>query len=314
VPPTASTIATDPRRDPLVYGTATGAVPSGPTAVSWPAIFAGAAAAAALSFILLLLGTGLGMSSLSPWANEGASAKALGIGTFVWVIFMQLAASALGGYIAGRLRTKWVALHTEEVAFRDTAHGFLAWAVATLVTAWLAASTATAIVSSGVQAGAQVVGGAASAATAAAAGGAAKAGADAAKSGESGPMGYMVDSLFRGPKAKAPASTEQATGEVTRIFTNAAVSGKLPEEDARYAAQVVAQRTGVSQQEAEKRVNETFNQIQTKKQEAETKAREAADAARKASAAAALALFISLLIGAFVASYAATIGGRQRDD
>jgi hypothetical protein len=314
VPPTASTIATDPRRDPLVYGTATGAVPSGPTAVSWPAIFAGAAAAAALSFILLLLGTGLGMSSLSPWANEGASAKALGIGTFVWVIFMQLAASALGGYIAGRLRTKWVALHTEEVAFRDTAHGFLAWAVATLVTAWLAASTATAIVSSGVQAGAQVVGGAASAATAAAAGGAAKAGADEAKSGESGPMGYMVDSLFRGPKAKAPASTEQATGEVTRIFTNAAVSGKLPEEDARYAAQVVAQRTGVSQQEAEKRVNETFNQIQTKKQEAETKAREAADAARKASAAAALALFISLLIGAFVASYAATIGGRQRDD
>jgi hypothetical protein len=314
VPPTASTIATDPRRDPLLYGTATGAVPSGPTAVSWPAIFAGAAAAAALSFILLLLGTGLGMSSLSPWANEGASAKALGIGTFVWVIFMQLAASALGGYIAGRLRTKWVALHTEEVAFRDTAHGFLAWAVATLVTAWLAASTATAIVSSGVQAGAQVVGGAASAATAAAAGGAAKAGADEAKSGESGPMGYMVDSLFRGPKAKAPASTEQATGEVTRIFTNAAVSGKLPEEDARYAAQVVAQRTGVSQQEAEKRVNETFNQIQTKKQEAETKAREAADAARKASAAAALALFISLLIGAFVASYAATIGGRQRDD
>lgn len=312
--PTASTIATDPRRDPLVYGTATGAVPSGPSAVSWPAVFAGAAAAAALSFILLLLGTGLGMSSLSPWANEGASAKALGIGTFVWVIFMQLAASALGGYIAGRLRTKWVALHTEEVAFRDTAHGFLAWAVATLVTAWLAASTATAIVSSGVQAGAQVAGGAASAATAAAAGGAAKAGADEAKSGESGPMGYMVDSLFRGPKAKAPASGEQATGEVTRIFTNAAVSGKLPEEDARYAAQLVAQRTGVSQQEAEKRVNETFNQIQTKKQEAETKAREAADAARKASAAAALALFISLLIGAFVASYAATIGGRQRDD
>jgi hypothetical protein len=127
-------------------------------------------------------------------------------------------------------------------------------------------------------------------------------------------MGYMVDSLFRGPKAKPPASTEQATGEVARIFTNAAVSGKLPEEDARYAGQVVAQRTGVSQQEAEKRVNEKFNEFQTKKQEAETKAREAADAARKGSAMAALGLFISLLIGAFVASYAATIGGRHRDD
>jgi len=89
---------------------------------------------------------------------------------------------------------------------------------------------------------------------------------------------------------------------------------RLPEEDARYAAQVVAQRTGMSQQDAEKRVNETFSQVQAKKQEVETKAREAADAARKASAAAALALFLSLLIGAFVASYSAIVGGRQRDD
>ena len=133
-----------------------------------------------------------------------------------------------------------------------------------MLTAWLAASTATSIVSSGVQAGAQVAGGVASAATT----GAAADGSDAAKSGDGGPIGYLVDSLFRGPKAKAPSSPEQATGEVTRIFTNAIAAGKLPEEDARYAAQVVAQGTGVSQQEAEKRVNETFNQIQTKKQEA----------------------------------------------
>jgi len=314
----ATTTTPDPRRDIGVYDsptgrtTYTGTTTSGPTAVSWGAIFAGAAAAAALSFVLLLLGTGLGLSSLSPWANEGASGKALGIGTFAWVIFMQLAASILGGYIAGRLRTKWVSLHDDEVAFRDTAHGFLAWGVATLFTAWLVASTTTSLVSSGVQAGAQVAGGAASAATAA---GAAKAGSEAGKSnGGEGPMGYAVDSLFRGPKSKPPASGEQATGEVTRIFTNAMTSGKLPEEDSRYVAQVVAQRTGVSQQEAEKRVNQAFSDLQKKKQEAETKAREAADAARKASAAAALALFISLLLGAFVASFAAIIGGRQRDD
>jgi hypothetical protein len=305
MPPT-STIATDPRRDSLAYGT-----PGGPTAVSWGAIFAGAAAAAALALILLLLGTGLGLSSISPWAQEGASAKALGVGTIVWVTFMQLAASALGGYMAGRLRTKWVGLHTDEVAFRDTAHGFLAWAVAMLLTAALLTSAVSAIVSGGVQAGAQIAGSAASAAAAAAAGGAASAGADAAKSGDGGPMGYLLDSLFRGPKGpKGPSSAEQASAEVTRIFANAAGTGKLPEQDARYAAQVVAQRSGVSQQEAEKRVNETFNQIQTKKKEA----REAADTARKASAAAALFLFISLLIGAFIASYAAIIGGRQRDD
>ena len=308
-----STISSDPRRDSVAYGSATGAVASGPTAVSWAAVFAGAAAAAALSLILVLLGTGLGLSSLSPWANEGASAKTLGAGGIVWVVFMQLAASALGGYMAGRLRTKWVSLHTEEVAFRDTAHGFLAWAVATLFTAALLTSTVSAIVGGGVQAGAQVTGGAAStAATAAASAG----GANAAKSSsDSGPMGYLVDSLFRGPKgSKAPSSPEQATAEVTRIFTNAIATGKLPEEDARYAGQLVAQRTGMSQAEAEKRVNETFNQAQAKLKEIEAKAREAADAARKASAAAALFLFLSLLIGAFVASYSAIIGGRHRDD
>ena len=289
---THTTITTDP-----LYGTS-GAVASGPSAVSWAAVFAGAAAACVLSLILLVLGTGLGLSSLSPWENEGASAKTLGIGTGLWVIFMQLAASVLGGYIAGRLRTKWVSLHTEEVAFRDTAHGFLAWAVATLLTAALLTSTVSAIVSGGVKAGAQVAGGAASAAATAAA-------------ADAGSSNYQLDTLFRSPKgSKSQSSPEQSTAEVGRIFANATVSGKLPEEDARYAAQVVSQRTGISQQEAEKRVNETFAQIQAKKKEAQ----EAADKARKASAAAALLLFISLLIGAFVASYAAIIGGRQRDD
>ena len=289
---THTTITTDP-----LYGTS-GAVASGPSAVSWAAVFAGAAAACVLSLILMILGTGLGLSALSPWGNEGASAKTLGIGTGVWVIFMQLAASVLGGYIAGRLRTKWVSLHTEEVAFRDTAHGFLAWAVATLFTAALLTSTVGAIVSGGVKAGAQVAGGAASAATGAAA-------------ADAGSSNYLMDSLFRSPKGgKSQSSPEQSTAEVGRIFANATATGKLPEEDARYAAQVVSQRTGISQQEAEKRVNDTFAQVQAKKKEAQ----EAADKARKASAAAALLLFISLLIGAFVASYAAIIGGRQRDD
>jgi hypothetical protein len=289
---THTTITTDP-----LYGTS-GAVASGPSAVSWAAVFAGAAAACVLSLILMILGTGLGLSALSPWGNEGASAKTLGIGTGAWVIFMQLAASVLGGYIAGRLRTKWVSLHTEEVAFRDTAHGFLAWAVATLITAALLTSTVSAIVSGGVKAGAQVAGGAASAATSAAA-------------ADAGSSNYTMDSLFRSPKgAKSQSTPEQSTAEVGRIFANATATGKLPEEDARYAAQVVSQRTGISQQEAEKRVNDTFAQIQAKKKEAQ----EAADKARKASAAAALLLFISLLIGAFVASYAAIVGGRQRDD
>ncbi len=308
----------DTRRDTHVYSTAP-AGGSSVSAVSWAAIFAGAAAAAGLSLVLLLLGTGLGLSSVSPWANEGASGEALGIGTMLWLTFIHLAASGLGGYMAGRLRTKWVDLHTDEVAFRDTSHGFLTWAVSTLFTAVVLTSAVTAIVSGGVQAGAKVAGGAASAATTAAAGGAAAAGSQAGQSGgDNGPMAYFVDSLFRSPKPAAKpaanASPEQANAEVTRIFANAAAAGKLPPEDARYVSQLVASRTGMPPQEAEKRVNETFSQMQAKKEEAEKAAREAADKSLNASAAAALWLVIAMLIGAFFAGLFATYGGRHRDD
>src|SRR6185436_4363413 len=118
------------------------------------AIVAGAAAAAALSLILLILGTGLGFSVVSPWSHDGISATAFGMSTILWLTFTQLAASGLGGYLAGRLRTKWAAAHPDEIYFRDTAHGFLAWAVATLATAALLTSVIGAIIGGGVKAGA----------------------------------------------------------------------------------------------------------------------------------------------------------------
>ncbi len=300
------------------------------SAVSWGAIVAGAAAAAALSLILLILGTGLGLSSVSPWTNDGVSATTFGVSTILWVTLTQLVASGLGGYLAGRLRTKWVEVHTDEVYFRDTAHGFLAWAVASLATAMMLSSVIGSIVSGGVQAGASVAGGVASTALTAAAGGAAAAGSEMAKNDSgSGPMGYFVDSLFRKDKNASAASSASgnaatsggapqqsaagAASEVARIFMNTVRSGTLPAEDVQYVGQIVSQRTGMSQQEAEKRVTETYARMQAKLRDAETAAREAADKARKASAYAALWLFISLLIGAFVASFAATYGGRRRD-
>ena len=291
------------------------------SAVSWGAILAGAAAAAALSLILLVLGTGLGLSAMSPWAQAGATAATLGVSTIVWITLTQLLASGMGGYLAGRLRTKWVAVHTDEVFFRDTAHGFLAWAVASLATAALLTSAIGAIVSGGVQAGASVAGGAANAALTA---GATVAGSQATRSETgSGPMNYFVDSLFRkdvtgsatsaASSGAAEAGQSAPTSEVTRILLNSVRTGALPSEDVRYVGQVVAQRTGLSQADAETRVNDTYTRLQTKLRDAEATARDAADKARKASAYAALWLFVSLLIGAFVASLAATFGGRQRD-
>jgi hypothetical protein len=287
------------------------------SAVSWGAIGAGATATAALALILLMLGTGLGLSSVSPWAYNGVSATTFGVSTILWLTFTQLVASGMGGYLAGRLRTKWVAVHTDEVYFRDTAHGFLAWAVASLMTAALLTSVIGSIVSGGIQAGGIA---------AAAAGGS-----EMAKSNsDGGPMGYFVDSLFRKDinlavteslparngsmlgDPQEPTAAESAS-EVTRIFMNTISTGPLPEEDIRYVGQMVTQRTGLTQLDAEKRVIDTYTRVQTKLRDAETVARNAADKGRKASAYAALWLFISLLIGAFVASFAATYGGQQRD-
>ncbi len=286
------------------------------SAVSWGAIVAGAAAIAALSLILLILGTGLGLSSVSPWSHNGVSAMTFGVSTILWLTFTQLFASGIGGYLSGRLRTKWIAVHSDEVYFRDTAHGFLAWAVATLATAAILTTVIGSIISGGLQAGATVARGVATTAAAATVSVASTEGSGIVNSNsESSSMDYFIDSLFRKDVSTDSSAGIPATGtlEVARIFINSIQTKNLPEEDIRYIGQVVAQHTDLTQQNAEKRVRDTFTRIQEKLQDAETISKEAADQARKASSYASLWLFISLLIGAFVASFSATYGGRQRD-
>ncbi len=280
--------------------------------VSWGAIFAGALAAAALSLILLLLGAGFGFSAISPWVNEGASAKALGISAILWLALTQVAAAALGGYLAGRLRARWASVHDDEVYFRDTAHGFLAWSLATLLTASLALGSVGGILGAGATVGASVASGAATAATGVAAG----AGMSAANQEDW--MSYYTDALFRSgatsTNGMSPSpDTAPAGMEAGRIFTTSIAQGQLSQEDKQYLGQVVAQNTNLTPAQAETRVQETYDRTVLALQQAEEKAREAADTAKKAAAWTSLWMFIALLCGAFIASLTATFGGRQRD-
>ena len=289
-------------------------------AVSWGAVIAGAVGAAALSLVLFLLGTGLGLAAVSPWSREGISGTTAGVSTIIWITVVQLLASALGGYLAGRLRTRWITVHTNEVFFRDTAHGFLAWAVATLLMATLLSSAIGTAISSGIKAGGAVV---KSAATMAAAG--------AASADSDDSLGYYVDSLFRAdpnraapvdappppqgaapPNATKPASPDRLP-EVTRVFAKALQSGELSDADRQYLGQLVSAKTGLAQGEAEQRVTDTFAQLKQSIDQAAAKAKQGADDARKASAWLALWLVVSLFVGAFVASLCATFGGRLRD-
>lgn len=290
------------------------------SAVSWGAIFAGAAAAAALAMLLLMLGTGLGLSSVSPWENHGLSAGTVGVATIAWLMFTQIAASGMGGYLAGRLRSKCVRTHSNETYFRDTAHGFLAWAVAALVSAALLTTTLGAIAGGS----AKVVGSVAKDATNTSLKAAMPAsGDDSTMSGS--PVRYFVNSLFRPENNSSSAITPRETmpqneavsssrlGEVTGIFANNIGSDTLPTDDLHYVAQLVSQQTGLSQNEAEKRVQNIYAKAKEKLNDAKTATMKAADDARKTASHLTFWSFISLLAGAFIASLCATFGGRQRD-
>jgi hypothetical protein len=248
--------------------------------VSWAAVIAGAFVAAALSLTLLALGAGFGLLTVSPWSNAGVSASTVGAAAIIWLIVIEIVASGVGGWLAGRLRTKWAAIHTHEVYFRDTAHGFLVWAVAVVISAAFLGSAASAMV-----------------------GGAAM---SAESGGPENP--YFVDMLFRpetgGAGSPAVNADDSALrGEAAVILANALRQSDTAAADRTYLAQMVSKRTGLSEGGAAARVDEVVRQ-----------AREAADAARKATARLLLWTFLALLIGAFCASYAATLGGRQRDE
>ena len=241
--------------------------------MSWSAVLAGAFVTAALSLALLALGAGFGLLSVSPWSTVGASAAALNTAAITWLLVNEIVASSAGGYLAGRLRTKWTSVHSDEVFFRDTAHGLLVWAVALVITAaFLGSATTTMVGGKAIEL----------------------------------PNNYFVDKLLRpasGSVANAslrPADSTQ--NEVAGIMAQALREGKLDASNRTYLSGLIAQKTGLSLDAADQRISEVSRQAQ-----------QAADGMRKATARFLLWTFLALLIGAFCASYAGTIGGKHRD-
>lgn len=305
---------------------------NGGSAVSWGAIFAGATATASLALILLMLGAGLGLTSVSPWNNHGLSSGTIGIAAIAWLAFTQIVASGMGGYLAGRLRTKWVDTHTNEIYFRDTVHGFLTWAVASLVSAVLLTTTIGSIVGGG----AKIIGTVAGGTTATSMNSIANVTNSSSAFSDSS-VEYFIHSLFRTSNTATiennlPSTNSQQPnpittndpllhksispallGEITGIFTHSIFTGPLPQEDLQYVAQLISQNTGINQSEAEQRVKSIYDKAQTKLRETKIESQKIADNVRKTTSYVTLWTFISLLIGAFIASLCATFGGRQRD-
>jgi hypothetical protein len=283
------------------------------TAVSVKAILAGATGSIAVTMILVAFGVGVGFTVISPWSGQGVSATTFTAAAGVYLFVVAMLSSTIGGYLAGRLRSRWASVNEHERYFRDSAHGFVVWALATIVTATVLGSAVSGLIGSA----ASTV---APAATAA-----------------SQPSDIYVDQLLRtnpsqgatntAPAASAAQATSPTAGEqtaaplqggqitpparqnignraeITRIIAPSMLKGgSVPDGDKKYLASIVAARGGLSQADADARVDYVI-----------TQAKQAADKARKSTALFGLWLAASMLAGALSAALAAIEGGNLRN-
>jgi hypothetical protein len=258
-----------------------------PSFVEWGPVFAGAVLASALSFVLLTFGAAIGLSATSPWPNAGVPARVIASLAIFWTMAQQIGTFMAGAYVAGRLRSRWHEAVQDEVEFRDGLHGGLEWAVGRVIGAALLMATA----GSAARTGAELAGKTAMAAAAS----------------TSNPMDLVLDTMLRPAPAAAPKAPgqqgEDPRPQISRVLTSAVASGSLSEPNQAYLTQLVAQRTGIPQEEASRRVNEAL-----------AAAREAADKARRAAILTGLVTAISLIISFAAAWWAAMKGGEHRDN
>jgi hypothetical protein len=264
------------------------AVEAGASAVSWAAILAGAAAAIATSLILAALAAGLDLASLSPWAGRGASRTSVTVMTAIALLIIQWLSAAMGGYLTGRLRTKWTGTHTHEVFFRDTAHGFLTWAVATIVVIYIVGSGAASVLGAGTRESGAVASGVTSSALSQA-------------SDRVGP--YDLDVLFRtSVEGESRVAAAEARAQSLHILARGLSGDEVSAPDRAYLARLIVAQTAVSETEAERRVEDGIRR---------TKA--AADAVRRDAEVASIFSALAMVVGAFIACISAALGGRLRD-
>lgn len=267
--------------------------------ISWGPVLGGAVVATAVTVLLVAIGSGLGFASVSPTSGGNPSGTTFTVIAAIWLLVVQWISSFFGGYLAGRLRPASGGIHGDEVMFRDTACGFVAWAVASLIIVMAVSSGASSLVGGAGRAVGSLASSAVSGATQSAAGSVGSAG---------DPSGYMLDTLFRPTTPSPQSSSAELKAEAGRILATAA-TGDISQPDHDYLVQIVASHTGLSQADAGKRVDEVIG----KEKQAVEKAKQAADAARKAAASFAFYTGFSMLVGAFIACVAGALGGRQRD-
>lgn len=271
--------------------------------ISWAAVLAGAVAIVVVTLVMMAFGTGLGFAAVSPWPNSGLSGRSLTVMAAVWLVIVQWLSALMGGYLSGRLRSRWEGVQGREVYFADSAHGFLAWSIATILGFLLVGATAAHMISNAEN----IAASATQEQTASATGGGTGAGME---HNALNPMSYYVDSLFRSEHPDATMPGVDVRGESERILLSGLKNGNVSNTDQDYLTRLVEARTGLPPADAQRRVTDVL----TRAKGDEAKMRQVADDARRATASFSIYAFLSMLVGAFIASVAAALGGRHRDE
>ncbi|MGE5270197.1 MAG: hypothetical protein ACM3JG_11055 [Thiohalocapsa sp.] len=255
------------------------AVETGNIFLSWTAVIAGAILAAALSLVLVAFGSAIGLSvaSTAPtWRDTSATLAAL---SGLYLLLTAAVSFGFGGYIAGRLRTRWNAtLHNDFVEFRDGTHGLVSWALAVVISGVAAAIIAATVASKAVP----------------------PAAAPTANAGEA-LIAFDLDRLFRSER-RPQGDLNYSRAEANRILLAATSRQGIKPDDRPYLVRLVASQTGIAQSEAEKRVDQALEA-----------ARIAVKKARQSGVILGFSIAVSLLLGAAAAWYAACLGGQHRD-
>jgi len=267
--------------------------------IEWTPVIAGSIAASALSFLLLTFGGAIGLTLTSPWPGTGARLWVVAFLLLWWMVAVQIGSFAAGGYLAGRMRSRWGTTTTPESQFRDSVHGFMVWALGVLMGALALGLLGAGAAKTGVQSASMVAGGAAATTSAS----------------KTSPADYAVDLLLRPTPTGAATKTEAVNDEIlraeaNRIFTSAIANRALSQRDYDYLTQVVVARTVLSQNEAQQRVQLAT----TEAKDLEIKARDQADKARKSAVITGFMAAASLLVSMLAAVAAAAAGGRHRDE
>lgn len=283
-------------------------IQSGRPYLEWGPIIGGAVAAASLSFLLLTFGGAVGLSLISPWPDTGARLWVVGLAIAWWMVLVQIGSFAAGGYLAGRMRSRW-GDSTLESGFRDSTHGFMVWAVGVLFGALVFAVVGLSTAKTATQSASVVAAGATTGVT------------PNSPSVSTTPSDYAVDLLLR-PLPSQPLSTgvdnknsskgdaEAARSEANRIFAGAIKNQAITERDRSYLGQLVVAQTAMPEAEAQKRVDAAI----TEARDLELRARQQVERARKATVVTAFIAAVSLLISLAAAIVAAGAGARHRDE